>query len=327
MLGKVFSLDDARKGKHPAWPYLYATPMVVVSEKEAYDFLRGAVDMHAHGAPEAWLQERPSTLETCMKASELGMKAICFKDHNVNTSVSAWHLQEFLDRWATDKGITPIQVFGGVCLNYAVGGLNPRAVQVALAGDFGKRTKVIWGPSIDSAWQYKSMGKQGGITVLDENDRIKPEVKEIIKLIAGATHKTVLETCHLSVKEGLALADECKDANVDLVVTHASQELTVVTLEEAKELIRKGAWIQLAQCSILGSPLTDLGNIQNTDHAIRLIKELGPSRVILNSDAGQPGNPPVWAFMMLVRVLLGRGFSREELTVMTKENPSKVLGL
>ncbi|MEM3891973.1 MAG: DUF6282 family protein [Nitrososphaerales archaeon] len=326
MVGKVLSVDDVKKACHPAWPYLQP-PLKPVSEKEAWSFLKGVVDIHAHGAPEAWLLERPKILETCKKACEAGLKAICFKDHNYLTSAVAYVVQEVVDEWATQHGYEPTQIYGGVALNYAVGGLNPRVVKVALSGDFGTKTKAVYGPSVDSAWQYKLMGREGGISLIDEKGNVKPELKEIIQILASSDKKVFLESGHVTVEEMIAVAEASKDAGVEFVVTHANQEITVLTVEEAKELVKRGAWIELAQVSMLGTPVVGAGWIVNFDHSLKLIRELGPERIILISDAGQPGNPPIEAYKTMVRVLLSRGVSVEDLTKMCKENPARVIGL
>ena len=326
MVGKVLSVEDVKKACHPAWPYLQP-PLKPVSEKEARNFLKGVVDIHAHGAPEAWLLERPKILETCKDASRAGMRAICFKDHNYLTSAVAYVVQDIIDEWASQQGLEPVQVYGGVTLNYAVGGLNPRVVKVALSGDFGTKTRAIYGPSVDSAWQYKLMGREGGISLIDEKGNVRPELKEIIQILASSDKKTFLESGHVTVQEMMAVAEACKDAGVDFVVTHANQEITVLTVEEAKELVKRGAWIEIAEVSMLGTPVVGGGWIVNFDHSLKLIRELGPERIVLISDAGQPGNPPVEAYKTMVRVLLSRGFSVEDLNKMCKENPAKLIGI
>jgi len=326
MVGKVLSVEDVKRACHPAWPYLNP-PAKFVGEREARSFLQGVVDIHAHGAPEAWLLERPKIVETCKDACRAGMKAICFKDHNYLTSAVAYVVQDVIDEWASQQGLEPVQVYGGVTLNYAVGGLNPRVVKVALGGDFGTKTKAIYGPSIDSAWQYKLTGREGGISLIDERGNVRPELKEIIQILASSDKKTFLESGHVTVQEMMAVAETCRDAGVDFVITHANQEITALTIEEAKELVKRGAWIEIAEVSLLGTPVVGAGWIVNFDHSLKLIREIGPDRIVLISDAGQPGNPPVEAYKTMVRVLLCKGISHEDLTKMCKDNPARLLGI
>ena len=64
-----------------------------------------------------------------------------FKDHHSMTNNVATVIQDFLDRMAADltargeESFTPVQVFGGTVLNYAVGGMNIEQVKTALDYD------------------------------------------------------------------------------------------------------------------------------------------------------------------------------------------------
>lgn len=328
-IGKVITVGELKKSWHAAYPYSQ-DPRVetwLVSEEKCWELVKGFIDGHCHGAPEAWWPHRPSIFQTCIEASKKGIKAMIYKDHYTLTSDRAYIIQEYLDQRAKEEeGFIPAQIYGSVTLNYAVGGLNPEAVQKSLSGDFGKRTKCIWMPSTNSAWQFKCMNKEGGISILD-GGKLKSEVIEIIGLVAKAPTKCAISTSHLSVEEGLILAEACKKAAVDVVVCHASQELTVVTVEEAREFVKRGAWIELSQCSVMGTPIVGLGMGINWDHSMRLIHEIGPSHIVLSTDAGQPGNPPVWAAMMLINALLAHGISEADINTMAKKNPAKIFGI
>ena len=123
------------------------------------------------------------------------------------------------------------------------------------------------------------------------------------------------------------LAEAGKAAGVDIIVCHATQELTVITMEEAKEFVKRGAWIELSQCSVVGTPALGGGMGMNFHHSLRLINELGASHIILSTDAGQPGNPPVWAARIFIMALMARGVSEEEINLMAKRNPAKALDI
>ncbi len=78
----------------------------------------------------------------------------------------------------------------------------------------------------------------------------------------------------------------------------------------------------------IGTPALGPGHGVNFNHSLRLINELGPSHIILsNTDAGQPGNPPVWAARILIMGLMSHGVSEEDINIMAKKNPAKVLGI
>ncbi|MEM2096415.1 MAG: DUF6282 family protein [Candidatus Caldarchaeum sp.] len=324
-VGKALSVDDVKKVAHPAYPYMLPE-MLPVSEADAYRHLKGAVDMHLHGSPTGWMPYRPSMLETSQEASVAGMKALAFKDHYYMTSPLARVIQESLEKWCGERGLTPVEVYGGVTLNYAVGGLNPVAVKTSLRGDFKEKTKVIWMPSIDSDLTRRAANLGPGITVL-EDGRLKNEAKEIVSIVASSDSKVAIETSHLYYQEILALAEECEKQGVDLVVTHANQELTLLTVEEAVELVERKAWIQLAVISMLGTPIAAPGWVVNYHHSIELLKAVGPDRVILATDAGQTGAKPVEYMKMGVWSLLSRDVSSDVVARIVGDNPRRVLGL
>jgi len=328
-IGKQITLEEIKHAWSPSWPFTQdpRIPGWIISEERSWELLKGFIDSHFHGAPQALWPHSPSIFKTCIEASEAGMKALIFKDHWTMTSDRAYVIQEYLKmRAAQEKDFVPAQVYGGVALNYSVGGLNPEAVRKALSGDFAKHTKCIWMPSVDSSWHYKWYKKKGGISILS-NGRITSEVAEIIELVAGAPNKVVIATSHLSVEESLGLAEACQKAGVDIIFTHATQELTAITMEEAKEFIKRGAWIELAQTSVMGTPIVGAGWGVNFSFSLRLINELGPSHIILATDSGMPGAKPVWAARMLIMVLMAHGISEEAVNMMAKENPAKIFDI
>ena len=142
-----------------------------------------------------------------------------------------------------------------------------------------------------------------------------------------APTKVVISTSHLSVEESWELVRAAKKLDVDVILTHATQEMTAISMEEARDFANEGAWIELAQCSIMGTPVIGAGWGLNFNFALRLIRELGTSHLFLVTDAGQPGHDVVWAARMLICVLIGHGISEEEVNVMAKENPAKLFGI
>jgi hypothetical protein len=64
-------------------------------------------------------------LQTSKEASIAKMRALVFKDHYYMTSSVAKVIQEALNEWCANKDVPPVEVYGGVTLNYAVGGAEP----------------------------------------------------------------------------------------------------------------------------------------------------------------------------------------------------------
>ncbi|MCK5429317.1 MAG: hypothetical protein KAI94_07590, partial [Anaerolineales bacterium] len=152
--------------------------------------LEGVIDLHIHSSPDV-IPRLMDDVEIAHEAAEAGMRAVLLKSHHTLTA----------DRAAiASKQVEGIQVFGGLVLNQAVGGLNPCAVEVALA----MGAKEIWMPTLSAANHLRASNVDGeGITILDESGAIKPVVNDILRLIAPAD--VILGTGHLSVDEIIIL--------------------------------------------------------------------------------------------------------------------------
>src|SRR6185295_17041643 len=135
--------------------------------------LRGAIDMHVHFGPDAHLQRSVDALEAAQQAAAAGMAAIVLKSHDYPTAALAA---------IVDKAVDGIRVFGGLCLDRQVGGLNPSAVEVAVRLD----TKIIWLPTLSSANDHAKLGFPGpGISILDERGKLRGEMHEIFAVMRG----------------------------------------------------------------------------------------------------------------------------------------------
>ena len=56
--------------------------------------------------------------------------------------------------------------------------------------------------------------------------------------------------------------------------------------------------------------------------------EVGPKSCVLTSDGGQKGIPmPAEGFEIFIKTMLNYGLTQEEVDIMTKENPARLLGL
>jgi predicted metal-dependent TIM-barrel fold hydrolase len=85
----------------------------------------------------------------------------------------------------------------------------------------------------------------------------------------------------------------------------------------------KGAYLELCYSSL--SPAWRNITIDEVAGAIRAV---GPEHYILASDLGQVHNPPPpEGLRIYIMMLMERGFSPEEIRVMVKDNPEKLLGL
>lgn len=343
--GRVMDDQEMRKRSHHAHPYCVFDPGAPVDMDKVEDLLAGGIDVHIHGAPLAGkLYGRPRMVDTCIAASKVGMKALVFKDHNTMTNNAATVIQELLDLYVAEKAkegietFTPVQVFGGITLNYQVGGMNKLAVEAALNTG---RCKEIWLPSMNAAHQHEAIAlpdkpADPGIRVSDCKGTLTPEMIEILEVMAEYNDNTkgervVLSACHVSNEEKFDILDYInrKGLDVKVLMDHVTQEMTILTPAEAKQMIDMGAYLEFAECSCI--PWPGMGDwIVAFDYSFNLIKELikekGPEQLVLITDAGQPGNEPITGWRWFLKWLLGKGVTESEINVMFKETPAMLLG-
>lgn len=294
------------------------------------DLMVGACDLHIHAGPDV-VPRQHDLVEVAEQASEAGMKALAFKDHNTTTA----------DRVNLAIKFVPddLTLIGGIVLNYAVGGFNPEAVAQALL--MGAR--IIWMPSMDSSMTIEKVHvsqetpwllpfvklrqPEKGLTVLNQwpsGGDIKPEVKQILKLIAE--NNAILDTCHLSAHECAILIDEALRIGVKrIIVTHPNCSVNPMTIDEQKELVAKGDYIYVSYAFLPCMPLFDR---QHPKEIARMMEEVGFDRCLIFSDFGQMVNPPpVEGYKMFIASLLAVGVSEKDIKKIASNNPVRLLGL
>src|SRR5436305_14129749 len=248
------------------------------------ELLRDAIDMHAHTHPA--LFRRPiDDADLAELGLEYGMRGFVLKDHDSSTTGRAYHVSKLF----SDQ---PIEPFGAVVLNRSVGGLDPYVAESAI--HYGAR--VVWMPSNHSRWHsdyfgisdYPQLGRPKrqmageGLTVLDGNGALKPEVRSIVDVVADAG--VCLATGHLSIDEIRVLQAYANDRGVErFIVTHANWALCKLDLDVQRELIAGGAFLEYAAVSCVSPIFWE----QNPHELAEWIKELGPSNLVLSSDLGQ----------------------------------------
>ncbi|MCL5272557.1 MAG: DUF6282 family protein [Gammaproteobacteria bacterium] len=335
--GRVISEEELARRTSPG--HCYKNLGKYIEPDKVDEIIKGVIDIHVHCASVAtWLAGKPSMVETCIEASKAKIKALVFKDHYTMTNNCAIIAQELLDELKKEKNaknedFTPVEVYGGITLSYPVGGMNVNAVEIALS--YG-RCKEVWLPSRDAKHHRAAMGLEGGIQVSDGNN-LTPETKKILGILADYNknskgERCALATSHVSNEEKVAILDYIKTRNmdIDIIIDHCTQEMTIVTPKEAMEMIDKGAYLQFAECSCIPWPGM-LDWVIAFDYSMNLIKQLikekGLDHLVLCSDAGQPGNKPVAGWWHFIWILLSQGINENNINVMAKEVPVKLLGL
>jgi len=290
---------------------LWITPAGARQNDEAARLLAGSIDIHVHSDPD----DRPRSIDAidvAKLARTRGMRAIVLKNHYDPTGPLAYVVR---------KEVPGIEVFGGVDLNLAVGGINPVAVEhmTQVSGGWGR---FVWMSTFDAENQVKYSKENRPFVSVARNGQLLPEVKQVISLIAK--NGLVLATGHVSPEEGLMLLREGRAQGAQrMVVTHALMAPVLMDVPQMQEAARLGAFIEFVGGSLTGGDAS-----ARMDRFADTIRKVGPEFCILSSDLGQRGNalPPdgFGAFLVAMRA---RGFSDQDIARMSKQNPARLLGL
>jgi hypothetical protein len=237
----------------------------------------GAIDMHVHFGPEPLISRASGAphavdpRQAAQEAAAAGMKAIVLKAHEFPSHLVA----QLVSADAPD-----VHVVGSICCDFPVGGLNPVAVEAAVAAGAG----MVWLPTISSANYADHFGVFGwegepGISLLDEDGNLLPVVREILDLVHQ--YGAVLATGHISRAEHFKVIEAYRGRG-PIVVTHAMQERPdgpTLSEQDCLELAAMGASIELTAHSCVGIPAT-------LDRVTWAVRQLPPDSVVLSSDYG-----------------------------------------
>jgi hypothetical protein len=279
----------------------------------------GAVDLHCHPFPDLF-PRLADDFDIVRAARDAGMKAILLKCHHENTVSRAYLVQ---------RVIPGIRVFGGIVLNYYVGGINAAAVEASLR----LGGKEVWMPTVDAGYHAEVHGGTGGydsqqggrtqaegIWVADKEGKLRPEVKEVLELVAQ--HGAILGTSHLAPREIVALVREARSVGVEkIVVTHPYFRVPNFDLDTLEEVARMGAMPEFGYCTV--SPAWQYAAPEKIAASVQRI---GASRCLLVSDTGQRHNPlPSEALRIFAQTIFEKGVPMEQVTRMITDNPMQLL--
>jgi Family of unknown function (DUF6282) len=273
--------------------------------------LQGAIDIHVHSNPDS-VPRSVDGLEAAKLAAQHHMRGIVLKNHYTPTAALA-----YLAR----KQTPGLEIFGGTDLNLPVGGMNVHAVDymAKMNGGYGR---MVWMSTFDSENQIRSGRSNEPFVKVSQNGELLQETKDVIAAIAR--HDFVLASGHVSAAEALMMFREGKRAGVKhMVATHGMAAPTLLSVEQAKQAIQDGAFIEFCGGAVGGT-----AGKEKVDRFTAQIRAIGPDHVIVSSDLGQAGNPlPPDGLAQFIEMLRQRGFTDRELDVMTRKNPATLLGL
>lgn len=282
----------------------------------------GVIDLHVHSHPDVFGRNMDD-VDVAQLAKSRGMRGIVIKNH----------ISETASRAALAMRAVPgIEIFGGIVLNKAVGGVNPDAVEW-MHRIHGSRGKVVWLPTFESDKHVKTFGKpdaQG--LVVAPGGKVTPEMEAILKIIAR--ENLVLATGHVHPEEILAVTRRGKELGVkNMIITHGLTNVPGLTMAQAKEVAATGAMIEVCFLQFLAgpnAPLEFLKHWTNTGAKLvaQAVKEFGAASLVISSDLGQSANmthPD--GLEVAIASMKREGISDADIDTMMRRNPARLLGL
>ena len=98
--------------------------------------VRGAYDLHVHVAPDV-PERRIDDVALAHRCAEVGLAGFGLKSHYTSTAERAQ---------IVSAAVPGVRAIGTITLNWAVGGMNPLAVEIAAR----EGARIVWMPTVDS---------------------------------------------------------------------------------------------------------------------------------------------------------------------------------
>ncbi len=205
---------------------LAALPGVATAQVDDAPSLAGVIDIHAHVGPETALlnyKRAYDAIEAAQIARIYGMRGIVLKEHNTETASWAYLVSQM---------VPDVEVFGGIVLNKAVGGINPVAVE-SMALTRGRLGRMVYMPTNDAAVRNP---RSPTAVEVSRNGQLLPEVLEVLKIVAK--YDLCLSTGHISAEEALMVIRAAKEAGVKKIyVQHPNHQGIVMSMAQMKEAV------------------------------------------------------------------------------------------
>jgi hypothetical protein len=281
----------------------------------------GVIDMHVHSHPDVFGRNMDD-IDVAQLAKSKGMRGILLKNH----------VSETASRAALVMKVVPgIEVWGGIVLNKAVGGINPDAVEW-MHRVYGSRGKVVWLPTFEADRHVKVLSKPDAVgLVVAPGGKVTPEMEAILKIIAR--ENLVLATGHVHPEEVIAVVRRGRELGVkNMIVTHGLTNVPGLTMAQAKQVADMGAVIEVCFLQFLAGPNAPLPFLThwtqiNAKNVAQAVKEIGAKSLVISSDLGQSGNmthPD--GIEAAIAAMKREGISDGDIDLMMRKNPARLLG-
>lgn len=288
------------------------------------NIIKQAIDIHLHVGPE--VIPRKYTTESFVAAEAGKIRGAVLKNHFYPT-------QPFINEVEDRKGM---QLFGGIVLNNAVGGMNPEVIYASYL--LSKKPIMVWFPTINAEnflkksefeiapeWVNKKgfsgrKAKYVNPVKIMNGKVLTKEAIEILRMIKKCN--AVLATGHISWEESMLVVSEAIKIGINkIVITHPIYQRINMPIDVQKKLAKKGCFIEQSY-SMYAIDKIPIAKIAGQ------IKEVGSGNVILSSDVGQTFSPsPSEALYMFSQLLKKEGITNNELFTMLVTNPKKLLSI
>jgi hypothetical protein len=282
----------------------------------------GVIDFHVHSHPDVFGRNMDD-IDVAMLAKSRGMRGIVLKNH----------ISETASRAALVMKVVPgIEVFGGVVLNNAVGGINPNAVEW-MHRVYGSRGKIVWLPTFESdkhVQDVRQARRQGNRRRAGR--RSTPRWRPCCKIIAR--ENLVLATGHVHPEEVIAVTKRGRELGVkNIIVTHGLTNVPGLHDGAGEAGRRHGRASSSVLPAVPAGPNAPLEFLKhwtqiNAKNVAQAVKELGAAGLVISSDLGQSANmthPD--GLEVAIGAMKREGISDADIDTMMRKNPAKLLGL
>ena len=307
---------------------------------DPYEHTMGACDLQIHAGPDLFrrIADDEDIAIACRSA---GMAAICIKGHALSTARSAYF---------ANKHVPGIQIFGGVVLNWSVGGIE----SAAAIASFEIGGKAVWLPTYDAKFHadyfgmtgtyathdlppekrlaeghggshldfvVKGAGAKPGISVLKDGKLTKAAI-EVIEVVRE--YNGFLGTSHVSPDEIAAIVRYIRETGrVNVLITHPLYKVPNCSPAFLKEVCGGGIYAELCT-GIIWPTVSD----RTIDDQVEVIRTIGADNCILSSDGGITyGTMPHDMLRVHARLLRNAGITNQELDLMMRVNPRRALSI
>jgi len=297
--------------------------------RHGIDLLHGAIDIHVHACPHINARST-DVIDTVRDAAGAGMRAIGLMDNFANSSgYAALAMREL--------GHLGVEVFGGLIMEPAAGGISADCVRIALDYGYGPGTgaRFISLPTHHTRniaqMEGRSPAHIEACLAIPERGPMPDPIPEILDLVAE--RDVVLNTGHISGPEALRLAADARSRGVKRVLVPSSH----YTADEVRGIVAAGAYVEFSFFFLSHATQVALTHVDAERHTVssvtigaisKLVRAAGPEHSILSSDCGVSIlPPPTEGFREFLLLVESAGFTRKEIRLMSSINPGALFGI